>query len=173
MKKSKFNIILHPLFLVLLSLAFLVGAILLSSASSVASLLLYIVALVIVSHPVMLDALRGILRRDLLDEKLLMCIASIGAMCIGEYTEAVAVMIFYSVGEYFEECAVKKARASIRSLMEICPDTATVLENGEEKTLDAEDVEIGATLLLRAGDRVPLDCKILTGASDVDTSALT
>ncbi len=140
---------------------------------AVLSLVLYILALLIVAHPVMLDALRGILRRDLLDEKLLMCIASIGAMCIGEYTEAVAVMIFYSVGAYFEERAVKKARASIRSLMEICPDTATVLENGEEKTLDAEDVEIGAILLLRAGDRVPLDCKILTGASDVDTSALT
>lgn len=173
MKKSKLNIIKHPMFLIFSSLLFLIGALLVASLSQAVSLALYIVALLAVGHPVMLDALRGILRKDLLDEKLLMCIASIGAMCIGEYTEAVAVMIFYSVGEYFEERAVKKARASIRSLMEICPDTATVLTDGEEVEMDAEDVETGAILLLRVGDRVPLDCRIVSGASDVDTSALT
>ncbi|MBP3606310.1 MAG: cadmium-translocating P-type ATPase [Clostridia bacterium] len=173
MKKSKLNIIKHPIFLIFSSLLLLIGALLVASLSQAVSLALYIVALLAVGHPVMLDALRGILRKDLLDEKLLMCIASIGAMCIGEYTEAVAVMIFYSVGEYFEERAVKKARASIRSLMEICPDTATVLTDGEEVEMDAEDVETGATLLLRVGDRVPLDCRIVSGASDVDTSALT
>ncbi len=173
MKKSKLNIIKHPMFLIFSSLLLLIGALLVASLSQAVSLALYIVALLAVGHPVMLDALRGILRKDLLDEKLLMCIASIGAMCIGEYTEAVAVMIFYSVGEYFEERAVKKARASIRSLMEICPDTATVLTDGEEVEMDAEDVETGAILLLRVGDRVPLDCRIVSGASDVDTSALT
>lgn len=173
MKKSKLNIIKHPIFLIFSSLLLLIGALLVASLSQAVSLVLYIVALLAVGHPVMLDALRGILRKDLLDEKLLMCIASIGAMCIGEYTEAVAVMIFYSVGEYFEERAVKKARASIRSLMEICPDTATVLTDGEEVEMDAEDVETGAILLLRVGDRVPLDCRIVSGASDVDTSALT
>ncbi len=155
------------------SLIVLILALVLRPVASVASLCLFIVALVLVGWPIALDALRGLLRRDLLDEKFLMCIASIGAMCIGEYTEAVAVMLFYSVGEYFQERAVKKARGSIRSLMEICPDTATVLtENGEE-TVDAEDVPVGACLLLRAGDRVPLDAKILTGSADVDTSALT
>ncbi len=173
MKKSKLNIIKHPIFLIFSSLLLLIGALFVASLSQAVSLALYIVALLAVGHPVMLDALRGILRKDLLDEKLLMCIASIGAMCIGEYTEAVAVMIFYSVGEYFEERAVKKARASIRSLMEICPDTATVLADGEKVEMDAEDVETGAILLLRVGDRVPLDCRIVSGASDVDTSALT
>lgn len=173
MKKGKFKILSHPIFLVLSSAVVLIFALLLAKMHAAASLALYILSLAIVAHPVMADAVRGILRRDLLDEKLLMCIASIGAMCVGEYTEAVAVMIFYSVGEYFQERAVKKARASIRSLMEICPDTASVLLDGEEVTVDAEDVEVGQILILRAGDRVPLDCEILTGASDVDTSALT
>ena len=173
MKKGKFKILSHPIFLVLSSAIVLIFALLLAKMHAAASLALYILSLAIVAHPVMADAVRGILRRDLLDEKLLMCIASIGAMCVGEYTEAVAVMIFYSVGEYFQERAVKKARASIRSLMEICPDTASVLLDGAEVTVDAEDVEVGQILILRAGDRVPLDCEILTGASDVDTSALT
>ena len=173
MKKGKNKILSHPIFLVLSSAIVLIFALLLAKMHAAASLALYILSLAIVAHPVMADAVRGILRRDLLDEKLLMCIASIGAMCVGEYTEAVAVMIFYSVGEYFQERAVKKARASIRSLMEICPDTANVLLDGAEVTVDAEDVEVGQILILRAGDRVPLDCEILTGASDVDTSALT
>ena len=173
MKKRKFKILSHPIFLVLSSAIVLIFALLLVKMHAAASLALYILSLAIVAHPVMADAVRGILRRDLLDEKLLMCIASIGAMCVGEYTEAVAVMIFYSVGEYFQERAVKKARASIRTLMEICPDTANVLLDGAEVTVDAEDVEVGQILVLRAGDRVPLDCEILTGASDVDTSALT
>lgn len=173
MKKIKLNALCHPLVWTFLSAILLVPAALLAKHTPLLSLILYIASLAAVAHPVIADAVRGILRRDLLDEKLLMCIASIGAMCIGEYTEAVAVMIFYRVGEYFEERAVKKARASIRSLMEICPDTAIVCTDGEEIEMDAEDVEIGQTLLLRVGDRVPLDCEILTGSSDVDTSALT
>ena len=173
MKNRIKRIALHPLTSVFSSLAVLILALALQSVSFVASLCLFIAALLLVGRPVALDALRGLLRRDFLDEKFLMCIASVGAMCIGEYTEAVAVMLFYSVGEYFQERAVKKARTSIRSLMEICPDTATVLTEGGEEEMDAEDVEVGATLLLRSGDRVPLDAKILTGSADVDTSALT
>ncbi len=173
MKEKIKKIISHPLFPVFSSLGVLILAILLKEISFAAALALFIAALVLVGWPVALDAVRGLLRRDLLDEKFLMCIASIGAMCIGEYTEAVAVMLFYSVGEYFQERAVKKARGSIRSLMEICPDTATVLTESGEEQMDAEDVPVGAKLLLRAGDRIPLDAKILTGSADVDTSALT
>ena len=164
----------HPLLGVCAALAVLIAAVCLQKISFPLSLALFIAALIVVGYPVGADAVRGLLRRDLLDEKFLMCIASIGAMCIGEYTEAVAVMLFYSVGEYFQERAVKKARTSIRSLMEICPDTARVLtESGEEVEMDAEDVAVGAKLLLRAGDRVPLDSKIISGSADVDTSALT
>ena len=168
------KLLFHPLSGVCAALAVLIAAVCLQKISFPLSLALFIAALIIVGYPVGADAVRGLLRRDLLDEKFLMCIASIGAMCIGEYTEAVAVMLFYSVGEYFQERAVKKARTSIRSLMEICPDTARVLtESGEEVEMDAEDVAVGAKLLLRAGDRVPLDSKIISGSADVDTSALT
>lgn len=173
MKKKIKSIVSHPLAPVFSSMIVLIAALLLRPISFAIALCLFIAALSLVGWPVALDAVRGLLRRDLLDEKFLMCIASIGAMCIGEYTEAVAVMLFYSVGEYFQERAVKKARSSIRSLMEICPDTATVLTEEGEEEMDAEDVAVGATLLLRAGDRVPLDAKIIQGSADVDTSALT
>ena len=137
------------------------------------SLLLYILALLFAGFGVFSDALRGILRRDLLDEKFLMSIASIGAMIIGERSEGVAVMLFFLVGEYFEHRAVAKSRRSIRSLMEIKPDEATVIRDGIEERALAEDVEVGETIVIRPGERVPLDCEIVSGASSVDTSALT
>lgn len=172
--KNKFKfIICHPLTSVFLSLFILFFALGLSDVRPRLSLALYILALLCVGLSVARDALRGLLRRDLLDEKFLMCVAAVGAMCIGEYAEAVAVMLFFSVGEYFQSRAVRRARASIRSLMEICPDTATVLTENGEQTVDAEDVEVGARILLRAGDRIPVDAKILEGEADVDASALT
>ena len=137
------------------------------------SLVLYILALLFAGFGVFFDALRGILRRDLLDEKFLMSIASIGAMIIGERSEGVAVMLFFLVGEYFEHRAVAKSRRSIRSLMEIKPDEATVIRDGIEERIDAEDVEVGETIVIRPGERVPLDCEIISGTSGVDTSALT
>ena len=137
------------------------------------SLGLYILALLFAGFGVFSDALRGILRRDLLDEKFLMSIASIGAMIIGERSEGVAVMLFFLVGEYFEHRAVAKSRRSIRSLMEIKPDEATVIRDGIEERALAEDVEVGETIVIRPGERVPLDCEIISGTSGVDTSALT
>ena len=137
------------------------------------SLVLYILALLFAGFGVFSDALRGILRRDLLDEKFLMSIASIGAMIIGERSEGVAVMLFFLVGEYFEHRAVAKSRRSIRSLMEIKPDEATVIRDGIEERIDAEDVEVGETIVIRPGERVPLDCEIISGTSGVDTSVLT
>lgn len=137
------------------------------------ALVLYIIALLVAGYAVFFDAVRGILRRDFLDEKFLMTIASIGAMIVGEYSEGVAVMLFFLVGEFFEHKAVAKSRKSIKSLMAICPDTANVLIDGEEVETDAEDVEIGSLIVIRAGERVPLDAVVIEGASDLDTSALT
>jgi len=137
------------------------------------AIVLYVLALVCAGAGVFYDAVRGILRRDLLDEKFLMTVASVGAMIIGEHSEGVAVMLFFLVGEYFEHRAVEKSRRSIKSLMEIKPDEATVLRDGKELRLDAEDVEVGETIVVRPGERVPLDCEITEGASSVDTSALT
>lgn len=137
------------------------------------SLGFYIVALLIAGLPVFIDAVRGILRRDLLDEKFLMSIASVGAFFVGEYSEGVAVMLFFLVGEYFEHKAVGKSRRSIRALMDIRPDEACVIEDGKEITFDADEVEIGTHIVIRAGERVPLDSVIISGSADIDTSAIT
>ena len=134
---------------------------------------IYLMALAVAGLPVFISAIRGIFRGDLLDEKFLMTIASVGAMIIGEMSEGVAVMLFFLVGEYFEHRAVAHSRSSIRSLMSIRPDEATVLLDGVEEVVDAEDVEIGSTIVVRAGERVPIDATVINGSADVDTSALT
>lgn len=140
---------------------------------AVPALILYIISLLISGGRVFVDAVRGILRRDLLDEKFLMSIASIGAMIVGEWSEGVAVMLFFLVGETFEHMAVRRSRNSIRSLMDICPDEATLLTEHGEETVDAEDVEVGSTIVIRPGERVPIDCEIISGGADIDTSAMT
>lgn len=137
------------------------------------ALVLYILALVFAGGGVFIGAVRGILRRDLLDEKFLMSIAAIGAMIIGECSEGVAVMLFFLVGEYFEHKAVAKSRKSIKALMEIKPDEATVLRDGVELCVDADEVAVGETVVIRAGERVPLDCEVVSGSVNVDTSAMT
>ncbi len=137
------------------------------------ALAIYILALLVSGLSVFIDAVRGILRRDLLDEKFLMSIASIGAMIVGEWSEGVAVMLFFLIGETFEHMAVRRSRASIRSLMDIMPDEATVLVDGEEETVDADEVEIGSTIIIRSGERVPLDAVVVSGSADIDTSAVT
>ena len=139
----------------------------------VVSLVVHILALAASGIGVFADAVRGILRRDLLDEKFLMCIASVGAFCIGESTEGVAVMLFFLVGEYFEHKAVRRSRSSIRALMDICPDTATVIKDGVEFEVDAEDVEEGDTVVIRSGERVAVDCLVVSGSAELDTSMLT
>lgn len=140
---------------------------------SVPSLVLYALALIISGAAVYIDAVRGILRRDFLDEKFLMSVASVGAMLIGEYTEGVAVMLFFLLGEMFEHKAVAKSRSRIKALLDICPDEATVLRGGEELTVDADEVEVGDRILIRAGERVPVDSVVISGFADADTSALT
>ena len=144
-----------------------------SHALYVVALAGYVLALAVAGLPVFIAAVRGIFRGDLLDEKFLMSIASVGAMIIGEMSEGVAVMLFFLVGEYFEHRAVAHSRRSIRSLMDIRPDEATVLLDGTETVVDAEDVEVGSVIIVRAGERVPIDSTVISGSADIDTSALT
>ncbi len=159
---------------ILLGLSVFAIALIFSAFSlDIVSIPLFIVALLVSGYSVFLDAVRGIKRRDFLDEKFLMSIASIGAMLIGEYSEGVAVMLFFLVGEYFEHKAVRKSRNAIKSLMDICPDTATVVIDGTPSEEYAEDVEVGTLILVRSGERVPLDCEITEGDCELDTSALT
>ena len=140
---------------------------------SLVSIPLYIVALLVCGHRVFMDAIKGIIRRDFLDEKFLMSIASVGAFVIGEYTEGVAVMLFFLVGETFEKMAVSRSRSSIKALMSIRPDTARIVLDGQEQEVDADDVEVGTMIAIRPGERVPLDCVITSGSADIDTSAVT
>ncbi len=159
---------------IIISALFLALAILFNSLSLVyLSTPLYILALIVAGGRVFVDAVRGILRGDLLDEKFLMSVAAIGAIVIGEYSEGVAVMLFFLVGETFEKHAVKRSRASIRALMDIRPDEARVLSDGEEMMIDAEDVPIGTLISIRAGERVPIDSEIVSGSAHVDTSGMT
>ena len=127
----------------------------------------------IIAWDILWAAAKNIRRGKVFDEQFLMAIASIGAFCIGEYPEAVAVMLFYQIGETFQTLAVGRSRASIASLMELRPDRATVLRNGEELTLSPENVAIGETIVVRPGERIPLDGIIVQGASNIDNSALT
>ena len=163
----------EPVRIALGLLFFLPGFILEKCELTVLSRILCLIALVIAGLPVLVEAIKGIFHGELLDETFLMSIASIGAIVLGEYTEAAAVMIFYLVGEYFEHRAVRRSRGAIKSLMDIRPAEATVLRGGREERVDAEEVEVGESILIRSGERVPIDCVILSGNADLDTSALT
>ena len=153
--------------------AFVIEKLVQSSEMLIFSTVLYITALVILGIGVFIDAVKGILRRDLLDEKFLMSVASIGAMIIGDMHEGVSVMLFFLIGEYFEHKAVNKSRKSIRSLMEISPDEVTVFENGAEEVQDADGVEPGTTIIVKTGERVAIDSVVESGKAYVDTSAIT
>lgn len=122
---------------------------------------------------VAVTAISGIFRCQLLDENFLMTIASIGAFALGDYKEGVAVMIFFRVGELFEDYAVSRSRKSISSLMDLRPDTAVVLENGEEVEKEPEEVVIGDRLLVKPGERIPVDGRVLEGTGFLDTSKIT
>lgn len=159
---------------IILGGALLVPAVIFESlAFDVPSLVFYILALIVSGGRVFISAVRGILRRDFLDEKFLMSIASIGAMIVGERSEGVAVMLFFLVGEAFEHAAVRRSRSSIKALMDISPDEATVVSEDGEEVLDTEDVEVGSLIVIRPGERVPLDCEVVLGSTLVDTSAIT
>lgn len=127
----------------------------------------------IIAWDILWAAAKNICRGKVFDEQFLMAIASIGAFCIGEYPEAVAVMLFYQIGETFQTMAVGRSRASIASLMELRPDRATVLRSGEEQTVSPENVAVGETIVVRPGQRIPLDGVVLQGESNVNNSALT
>ena len=132
---------------------------------------LYFISYIIVGFEIIRKALRNITRGKVFDENFLMTVATIGAFGIGEYPEAVAVMLFYQVGELFQSYAVDKSRKSISSLMDIRPDFANV--EGKVEKVDPDDVEIGDIIIIKPGEKVPLDGVILEGKSSLDTKALT
>ena len=140
--------------------------------------LLYIVPYLTVGYDILLDAAKGLWNRQLLDENFLMAIATVGALVLGamdggEYLEAVAVMLFYQIGELFQSYAVGKSRKSIRDLMDIRPDYANVLRDGMLVQVDPEQVDVGTIIWVQPGERIPIDGVVVEGASTLNTSALT
>ena len=142
-------------------------------AGGVPGLLLLIAAYVILGYDVVLGAVRNIIKGHVFDENFLMSLSSIGAFFIGEYPEAVAVMLFYQVGEFFQDLAVHRSRKSISDLMDIRPETATVKRDGEFVTVSPETVKVGEWILVKPGQKIPLDGVVLMGEGMVDTRALT
>ena len=138
-----------------------------------ARLAAFLIPYAVVGWDVLKNAGRNIVHGRVFDEKLLMAIATIGAFATGEYPEAVAVMLFYQVGELFQSIAVGRSRKSIAELMELRPDYANVLRDGQELRVDPDEVSIGERIVVRPGERVPLDGTIVEGATAVDASALT
>ena len=144
-----------------------------SAAFSLAPWVLYLVPYLLIGWDVLWKAVRSIAHGQVFDENFLMAIATVGAFATGEYAEAVFVMLFYQVGELFQSYAVGKSRQSIASLMDIRPDYANVEQDGELVQVNPDEVEVGDSIVIKAGERVPLDGVILEGRSTLDTAALT
>ena len=136
-------------------------------------LFLYLIPYFVIGWDILYKAVRNIKNGQIFDENFLMAVATIGAFGVNEYSEAVAVMLFYQVGELFQSYAVNSSRQSITDLMDICPEYANIEEDGQLKQVDPDDVEVGDIIVIKPGEKIPLDGKVVFGESMVDTSALT
>lgn len=141
--------------------------------SRIFRLFLFLLPYFLVGWDILWEAILGVARGQLLDENFLMALATIGALTIGEYPEAVFVMLFYQVGELFQSIAVERSRKSIASLMDIRPDTARVIRNGEEQIVDPDEVEVGERIVIHPGEKIPLDGVVVEGHSQINTLSLT
>ncbi|MGB4438630.1 MAG: heavy metal translocating P-type ATPase, partial [Sedimentibacter sp.] len=155
----------------IIGIAFFIAALI--SNTELIKIILFIMSYIFAGYNVVKRAVRNILRGDVFDENFLMSIASLGAFAIGEAPEGVAVMLFYQVGELFQSYAVGQSRKSIASLMDIRPDYANVKRGDELVKTDPDDVKIGDIIVVKPGEKVPLDGKVIDGSSMLDTSALT
>ncbi|MBQ7545618.1 MAG: cadmium-translocating P-type ATPase [Clostridia bacterium] len=170
-KKNLFRILSASVLLIALHFLSVTGAV---------RLALYLACYVLIGYDILLKAFKGVRNRQPLDENLLMAVATIGAFALaiyqksGDYTEAIAVMLFYQIGEWFQSYAVGKSRRSITSLMDIAPEYANIeTDNGQLRQADPDEVEIGSVIVVRPGERVPIDGVVVSGVSALDTAALT
>lgn len=134
---------------------------------------LYLIPYFVIGYDILKKAGKGILNKQVFDENFLMAVATVGAMLLGDFKEGVAVMLFYQIGELFQSCAVGKSRKNIAALMDICPDYANVMVDGEIEQVDPDDVEIGTEIIVNPGEKVPIDGVITEGNTTLNTSALT
>ncbi len=158
---------------IIIGAAVLVAATIINFNNEWLQIALFIISYIIVGGDVVKRAVKNIFKGQVFDENFLMSIATIGAFFIGEYPEGVAVMLFYQVGELFQSYAVGKSRKSIASLMDIRPDYANVKKGDELVKVDPDEVQIGDIIVIKAGEKIPLDGKVIEGSSMIDTSALT
>lgn len=168
-KKMLVRIILAAVLMIVLAYVPVTGAV---------RFLLYLVPYLIIGYDILLKAAKGIRNRQVFDECFLMAVATIGAMALaiyedGDYTEAIAVMLFYQIGEWFQSYAVGKSRRNISELMDIRPDYANVEQNGKLEQIDPDEVEIGSIIVVQPGEKVPIDGIVVEGTSSLNTSALT
>lgn len=157
--------------IIVAAVLFLAGSLL--HLPELAEMAVFLVCNVVVGWDIVWKAITNILHGQVFDENFLMTIATIGALILGEHSEGVAVMLFYQVGEWFQSYAVSKSRKSIASLMDIRPDYANIERDGKLVQVDPDEVQIGETIVVKPGERIPLDGTILKGFSTLDTSALT
>ena len=165
MKKKSFKIII--------SLILFLIAMIINFNNELINKVIFIIAYIIVGLEIVRKALRNIFRGKVFDENFLMTVATVGAFGIGEFPEAVAVMLFYQVGELFQSYAVDKSRKSIASLMDIRPDYANIEKDGKVLKVDPDDVKIGDIIIIKPGEKVPLDGIVIEGNTSIDTKALT
>ncbi len=157
---------------IILSAVLLVAAALIP-VGGIVKLVLFLIPYAVIGWDVLWKAIRNIAHGQVFDENFLMAIATVGAFALGEYPEGVAVMLFYQVGELFQSYAVGRSRQSIAALMDIRPDYANIEQDGKLVQVDPEDVAVGDTIVIKAGEKIPLDGVVLEGSSAVDTAALT
>lgn len=134
---------------------------------------LYMVPYLVIGYDILRKAGKGVLNRQVFDENFLMVVATVGAIALGDYTEGVSVMLFYQIGELFQSYAVGKSRRNISELMDIRPDYANIEKDGQLEQVDPDEVEVGTTIVVQSGEKVPIDGVILEGSSTLNTSALT
>ena len=158
---------------IIISFIFYILALVIKFPAEWMKLTVFIISYLIIGFEILKKAVRNIFRGKVIDENFLMAIATIGAFAIGEYSEAVAVMLFYQVGELFQDYAVDKSRKSIATLMDIRPDYANIENNGNIEKVDPDDVKIGQIIIVKPGEKVPLDGIVVEGTSNLDTMALT
>lgn len=135
--------------------------------------ILYLIPYFVIGHDILRKSIKNISHGQVFDENFLMAVATIGAMCLGEYLEGSAVMVFYQIGELFQSIAVGKSRKNIAALMDIRPDYANIMVDGEIEEVDPDDVEIGSEIIVNPGEKVPIDGIIVEGDTTLNTSALT
>lgn len=158
---------------IIISAALLVIFMLLPLSDGILRFALFMIPYILIGHDILKKAFKGIIKGQVFDENFLMAAATVGAIILGEYAEGVAVMLFYQIGELFQSVAVGRSRRSISDLMDIRPDYANVLIDGELKRVDPDEVEIGTVTVVKPGEKIPIDGIVVKGESALDASALT